>query len=168
MPRSFDMTTEYAGPVEQVRLAFGNRQYWLARLADSGAADARLDTLTVADDGSVDVVTTQVLRADQLPGLVAQFHRGDLSIHREEHWGPIADGQAHGTVSGAVPGAPVSLDGTASLAPTDGGSRLAVTLSVEVRVPLVGGTIESFIGKALVDLLIAEQRFTTVWITENS
>jgi len=37
-----------------------------------------------------------------------------------------------------------------------------------VKVPLVGGKIENFIGSALVDLLIAEQRFTTVWITENA
>jgi hypothetical protein len=41
-------------------------------------------------------------------------------------------------------------------------------VTVEVRVPLVGGKIESFIGNQLVDLLIAEQRFTTAWITENA
>ena len=40
--------------------------------------------------------------------------------------------------------------------------------TVEVKIPLVGGKIESFIGSQLVDLLIAEQRFTTVWITENT
>ncbi len=44
---------------------------------------------------------------------------------------------------------------------------MAFTATVEVRVPLVGGKIENFIGGQLVDLLIAEQRFTTVWITEN-
>jgi Protein of unknown function (DUF2505) len=37
-----------------------------------------------------------------------------------------------------------------------------------VNVPLVGGKIENFIGGQLVDLLIQEQRFTTVWITENA
>jgi hypothetical protein len=48
------------------------------------------------------------------------------------------------------------------------GSRMEFNVTVEVRVPLVGGKIENFIGRALVDLLIAEQRFTTVWITENA
>ena len=42
------------------------------------------------------------------------------------------------------------------------------TATVEVRVPLVGGKIENFIGNQLVELLIAEQQFTTAWITENS
>ena len=67
-----------------------------------------------------------------------------------------------------IPGAPAGLRGTAVLAPAGPGSRLAFTATVEVRVPLVGGKIENFIGHQLVDLLIAEQRFTTVWIAENS
>ena len=70
MPRSFDMAAEYEGSVEQVHRAFSDEQYWLARLADSGADDATLDSMEVGDDGSIDVVTTQVLRADRLPGLV--------------------------------------------------------------------------------------------------
>ena len=76
-------------------------------------------------------------------------------------------GVAHAEVSGAVPGAPVSLAGTAVLAPKDGGSRLKFTATVEVNIPLVGGKLESFIGGKLAELVVAEQRFTTVWIVEN-
>ena len=36
----------------------------------------------------------------------------------------------------------------------------------EVDIPLVGGKIENFIGGQLVELMIAEQRFTTTWIAE--
>lgn len=162
------MATEYEGSVEQVHRAFGDERYWLARLDDSGADDATLDRLTIGPDGAIEVATTQILRADRLPGLVSQFHPGDLSIVREEHWQPIRDGQAAGTVDGTIPGAPVALTGTTVLAPSDAGARLTVHTTVEVRVPLVGGKIENFIGGQLVDLLIAEQRFTTVWITENA
>ncbi|MBU9762966.1 DUF2505 domain-containing protein [Mycobacterium sp. TNTM28] len=168
MPRSFDMATDYEGSVEQVHRAFADERYWLARLADSGADETTLDTLDVGADGSLDVVTTQVLRADRLPGLVSQFHRGDLSIQREEQWQPVHDGMSHGTVRGSVSGAPVALSGTATLSATDTGSRLSVHLTVEVKVPLVGGKIEGFIGNQLADLLIAEQRFTSVWITDHA
>lgn len=161
------MASEYEGSVEQVHRAFADEQYWLARLADSGADETALDALTVTGDGGIKAVTTQVLHADRLPGLVSQFHRGDLSIRREEQWQPIRDGASRGTVQGAVRGAPVSLSGTATLAPTGGGSRLSVHIAVEVRVPLVGGKIESFIGTQLVDLLTAEQRFTSGWITDH-
>lgn len=162
------MATEYEGSVEQVHRAFGDEKYWRARLADSGADEAILDALTVGPDGGIDVETTQVLRSDRLPGLVSQFHPGDLRIRREETWQPVRDGRSTGTVAGSITGAPVSLTGTVVLEPSEKGAKLSVRTTVEVRVPLVGGKIENFIGSQLVELLVAEQRFTTVWITENA
>ena len=163
------MAAEYGGSVEQVHRAFSDEQYWLARLADSGADDYSLDSMTV-DANGIDVVTTQTLRVDRLPGVVTQFHRGDLSFVREETWSAIRDGQSTATIKGSIRGAPATLTGVALLAAakSDSGSRLEFKATVEVRVPLVGGKIENFIGNQLVDLLIAEQRFTTVWITENA
>ena len=163
------MAAEYEGSVEQVHRALRDQTYWLQRLADSGADKATLDSMKVGSDGGIDVVTTQVLRRDRLPGIVTQFHPGDLAIVREEVWSPVSDGSASATVTGDIPGAPVSLTGTAVLEPTDnGGSRLQFTATVEVRIPLVGGKVENFIGSQLVELLIAEQRFTTAWIKDNS
>jgi Protein of unknown function (DUF2505) len=173
MPRSFDISVDYEGSVEQVHQAFSDEQYWLARLADSGVDAATLDSLQVGADGSVTVSTTQVIRGDRLPAVVGQFHKGDLRLERRESWGPVTGGQAHATVDGAITAAPVKLTGGATLAPTssaaaDGGARLAFHVTVEVRIPLVGGKIESLIGSQLVDLVIAEQRFTTAWLAEKS
>ncbi|MGH3674353.1 MAG: DUF2505 domain-containing protein [Mycobacterium sp.] len=169
MPRSFDMAAEYEGTVEQVHRAFSDETYWLERLADSGADEAALDSMEVDGNGGVDVITTQVLRVDRLPGMVTQFHPGDLSIVREERWSPVSDGTASATVTGSIPGAPVTLSGTAVLAPAaTAGSRLEFSATVEVRIPLVGGKVENFIGSQLVELLIAEQRFTTAWIIQNA
>jgi Protein of unknown function (DUF2505) len=169
MPRSFDMSTDYAEAVEAVLRAFSDEQYWLARLADSGADDTVLDSMDVTDDGTIDVITTQVLRADRMPAVVTQFHRGDLRIRREERWEPIVDGSATATVTGSILDSPASLTGTAVLEPLDdGGARLKLRATVEVRIPLVGGKLENFIGSQLVELLIREQRFTTMWISESA
>ncbi|HZC92735.1 MAG TPA: DUF2505 domain-containing protein [Mycobacterium sp.] len=173
MPRSFDMSTDYGASVEEVLRAFSEEQYWLARLADSGVDDATLDSMQIGgssgDDGTIDVITTQVLRSDRLPGVVTQFHRGDLCIRREERWDPITNGSAAATVTGSILDSPASLTGTAVLEPVDsGGARLMFRATVEVRVPLVGGKLENFIGSQLVDLLIAEQRFTTMWIGQTA
>jgi hypothetical protein len=170
MPRSFDMSTDYAVTVDEVLRAFSEEEYWLSRLADSGADDATLDSMQVGgasgNDGSIDVITTQVLRSDRLPGVVTQFHRGDLRIRREERWEPIINGSATANVTGSILNAPASLTGTAVLEPLveTGAARLKLRATVEVRVPLVGGKLENFIGNQLVELLIAEQRFTTRWI----
>jgi hypothetical protein len=169
MPRSFDMATEYGASVEQVHQAFSDEQYWLSRLADSGADDYSLDSLTV-DGNGIDVVTTQLLRADRLPAVVTQFHRGDLAVVRQEAWSPVSDRRASATIRLAIKGAPATLSGAAVLAPAKSGeaSRLDFKATVTVNVPLVGGKIENFVGSQLMDLLIQEQRFTTVWITENA
>lgn len=163
------MAAEYEGSVEHLHRTFGDEPYWEARLADSGADRATLDSLQVGPDGAIDVKTTQVLRADRLPGVVSQFYRGDLVIERQERWTPVRDGRATGTIVGTVPGAPASLSAAMTLAPDTAGdrSRQEFKISVEVRVPLVGGKIEDFIGKGLIDLLVAEQRFTTHWIAEH-
>lgn len=168
MPRSFDMASDFGGSVEQVLGAYRDEKYWLARLADSGADDATLDSLSVGRDGAVTAATTQVLSRNRLPAIATQFIRGDLSIVRHESWSPAHDGRADGKVTGSIPGAPVSVTGSGVLAPASGGSRLDLRASVEVRIPLLGGKLESFIGGQLVDLLSAERRFTTVWITEHA
>jgi hypothetical protein len=168
MPRSFDMAAEYEGTVDQVHQAFRDEGYWQERLARSGADEVSLDSLTDDGDGGIDVITTQTLRSDRLPGVVAQLHHGDLSFVREETWTAVVDGQSTAVVKGSIPGAPASLTGTAALTATDSGSRLEFKATVEVRIPLVGGKVENFIGSQLVDLLIAEQRFTSAWIRENA
>jgi hypothetical protein len=164
MPRSFDMATDYDADVATVHSALRDEQYWLARLADSGADEARLDSIRLGADGSVDVITTQVLRSTQLPALVSQFHPGDLEIKREESWTPLIAGRSDAIVTGSLSRAPVSVTGKAELEPSDTGARLVFHADVTVRVPLVGGKLENFIGNQLLDLLNAEQRFTTRWI----
>jgi hypothetical protein len=110
-----------------------------------------------------------VLRADRLPAVVTQFHRGNLRIRREERWEPISNGSATATVTGSILDSPASLTGTAVLEPLpeSGGARLTFRVTVEVRIPLVGGKLENFIGSQLVELLIQEQRFTMRWIGET-
>jgi Protein of unknown function (DUF2505) len=168
MSRSFDMSAEYNATVEQVHSAFNDEDYWLARLEQSGVDIATLDSMTTHPDGSVEIKTTQGFRRDRIPGWVFQFYRGDVHIVREERWSPIGGGEAHAEVVGSVPGAPASLSGKAALRPHGSGSRLEFSVTVEVNIPLVGGKIEDFIGGKLAELVIAEQRFTTVWIAENA
>lgn len=163
------MSAEYGSTVDQVHRAFADERYWRARLADSGADDATLDALDIGPDGTITVATTQILHQDRLPGIVTQFHRGDLRIGRREQWTPVLAEKANAQVSGDIHGAPVTLGGDAALTPRGAdAAHLAFHGSVEVRIPLVGGKIESFVSAQLVDLLDAEQRFTTRWLTENS
>jgi uncharacterized protein DUF2505 len=167
MPRSFDLAADYDDSVDEVLGAFRDEQYWQARLAEHGVDEARLDLFEVDGDGGVEVRTTLVLGAKTLPGLVTQFHRGDLRIERGEKWRRTGDGAAEAAVTGTIGGAPVDVTGTAELTPGGTGSRLVYRASVEVRIPLVGGKLENVIGQQLSQLVVAEQEFTSDWLREK-
>lgn len=167
------MSAEYEGSVEKVLRAFREADYWEARLAGSGVDEASLEAMRIGgesgNDGSIEVVTLQVVHSHKLPGFVTQLHRGDFCVRREETWGPITDGFATAALTASLVGAPATIAGTGVLSPIagSGGSRLTCRLTVHVRVPLLGGKLENIIGNQLADLLIAEQQFTTEWLASQ-
>ncbi|HET9875367.1 MAG TPA: DUF2505 domain-containing protein [Mycobacterium sp.] len=167
MPRTFALSAQYQAGIEQVYAAFTDQRYWLARLADSGADTATLNSMTVDTGGGIDVATTQGIRRERLPALAAQFHPGDLEVVRSEKWRPVNDGKAYAEITGKIVGAPAKLSGDAVLESAGTGSALSFTATVQVDIPLVGGKIESFIGTQLAELMTAEQRFTSLWVIQR-
>lgn len=164
MSRTFALSAHYPAGVDQVHAAFADRQYWLARLVDSGADTATLDSMALGTDGGVEVATTQRIHRDQLPALAAQFHPGDLEVARSEKWTPVRGGEAHAQIAGKIVGAPAKLAGAAVLTPTRTGCTLSLTATVQVDIPLLGRKIEGFVGSQLVELMTAEQHFTSRWL----
>ena len=45
------MATDYASTVAEVHRALRDKNYWQARLADSGVDEASLDSITLGKDG---------------------------------------------------------------------------------------------------------------------
>jgi hypothetical protein len=166
MPGSLDLVVEFPSSVEQVHSAFRDENYWRARLAAFGGSTT-LDSFIAHADGTVTVATTQDLRRRTLPKMIANVFPGDLLILRKETWRPIGGRRVSGEVIVSAPGALGSGRADAVLAPTQDGSRLRFIASIEVKVPLVGGKIESYIGGQLAEQIHAMQRFTTAWITQK-
>jgi len=166
MARSFDIVTESAASVEQIHSAFGREDYWLARLAPAGATTA-LDSLTVEDDGTVTARVTQHLGRQVLPGPVAKLIPGDLKIVHTETWRPVGDRQVQGQVRVAASPGLGSGHGEAWLEPSGNGSQMRFVLSVEIKIPLLGGKLEKSMGAGLVKNIPELQRFTTSWIAEH-
>ena len=166
MPRSFDMSTDYGVGVEEVLRAFSDQEYWLARLQTLKGSTS-LESLIVDDDQTVRVTTTQDLGRDLLPGIVSKFYRRDLTVRHTETWRSSGD-QLRGEITVAVSGAPGSGSAAASVAPTSNGSLLTLNGTVEFKVPLVGGTVESFIAREFAHGIPDVQDFTAKWVTEHA
>lgn len=166
MPRSFDVSVDSPASVEQVHAAFSGEDYWLARLATLNG-NTTLDSLSVDAERTVRVATTQDLGRELLPGIVARFYHRDLKVRHHETWQRHGDAQLRGEISVAVSGAPGAGSGAALVAPARNGSRLTFTGAVEFKVPLVGGTIESYIAREFARGIPDIQRFTATWIAQR-
>ncbi|HWT50253.1 MAG TPA: DUF2505 domain-containing protein [Mycobacterium sp.] len=174
MPRSFDLSADYEDSVEEVHRAFHEEEYWRARLADLPVDEVKLESMRVGgdcgNDGTIEVVTLQVVHSHNLAALITQLHRGDLCVRRQETWGPVTDGAAAASIAGSIVDTPVIVSGPGELSPIaeSGRARLAFRITVQVRVPLIGGKVENLIGTHLAELVAREQRFTSEWIANNA
>lgn len=167
MPRSFDVLVESPVSVEQIHSAFSVEDYWLARLA-AFRGSGRLDSLTIGQDGAVHVVIIQDLRQDWLPAPFARLYPRDLQIVQNETWSLLSPGLVRGEVSTMARGALGSGLGTVVLAPAQTDSHLNCTATMEVKVPLVGGKIESYMGRQMVEATSAMLGFTGQWIAARA
>jgi hypothetical protein len=173
MPRSFELSADYESSVEEIYRAFHEEDYWKARLADIPVDEARLESMRVGggpgNDGTIEVVTLQVVRSHNVAALVKQLHRGDVCVRREETWGPLTDRAATASIVGTIVNTPVHVSGTAELSPiARSAARLAYRLSVKVNIPIIGGKVERLIGTQLAELVSREQRLTAEWIADNA
>lgn len=134
-----------------------------ARLGELGGKDAALLEHTPTEEG-VRYRLRQGIAADVLPQAVRTLHKGDLIVEREQTWYSDTQGytgQARATVAG-VPGE-ISAQTTLSSAST--GCVLTTEGEVTVRIPMVGGKLESVIAEQVTKLLEREAVFTGTWLT---
>ncbi|BBZ60406.1 DUF2505 domain-containing protein [Mycolicibacterium monacense] len=167
MPRTFETAVDSPATVAQIVSAFSDERYWSARLGQFAGGTAAVESLRTDATGTVAVTIALGLLRDRLPKVVTQLHPGDIEMIREERWCWLEDGRVRGDIEVTVTGAPVCAAGQCMLTSTATGSRMTYAGSVKVNVPLVGGRIESYMGRQTVDEIARLQEFTNDWIAEN-
>jgi Protein of unknown function (DUF2505) len=166
MSRSFAGSAESTATVEGIHSAFGRKDYWRDRLATSEAATT-LDSLELRTDGTVAVRYTLDVGAQFLPGPVARFVSGGVTMRYLETWTP--DGRVvQGQIGVAVSGGLGSCTAQTWLEPTGDGSQLRFAGRVKVKIPVVGGSLEKAIGVDLAENIPSVLHFTTRWIAEHA
>ena len=109
-------------------------------------------------DGVVTIEQVQAARG--VPSFAAKFVGEEIRILQVERWTAVD----HADVEVTIPGKPGEMQGTADLAGSGGGTVETVDMEVTVRLPLIGGKIESFIADMLTKALDAEHRAGVEWL----
>ncbi|MGD9986913.1 DUF2505 domain-containing protein [Pseudonocardia sp.] len=154
-------------PAEQVYAVMVDPDYLKARLEQLGGPGAALLSHHLDGNGARYELRHGV-DADVVPPMVRGLVSGDLVIERVETLAPAGPGRYDGTVAVRIPGTPASADGALRLADATGGSEFVVDASVTVRVPLIGGRIESMVAEQIGGLLAQETAFTLEWLRQRS
>lgn len=167
MPRSFELTAESPNTATRIHTAFGDESYWRARIATFNDGRPTLESLVTGADGTTTVTLTMDFGIEQLPPPINRMRLGALRIEQVECWQMSDDGVLRGTIAVDAPGAPVSGHGELSVTPMGTGSRLAGRGTVDVRVPVIGGTIAGFVASQLATGIRDIHAFTDAWIANN-
>jgi hypothetical protein len=89
--------------------------------------------------------------SDGVPDFARKFVGQTLTLVQTETWRPAnADGSRNADVQGEISGTPVTLKGTARIAPEGAGKAVhSIDLDVKVAVPLIGRKMEPFVADAI-------------------
>jgi hypothetical protein len=123
-------------------------------------ASRRDVTIVPSGAGGMSVVVEQVQPARGIPSFAKRFVGDEIHIVQRESW---TDGSS-ADLTIDLPGKPARFAGTITLAPDGDGTVETISGDVAVKVPLVGGRLESLVGDLLQAALRAEERVGRAWL----
>ena len=116
-------------------------------------------TLTPRGEG-FDLVSDQVQNTSGLPTIAKKITGETTQAVITESW---ADARG-GSLEITAPGKPTSAKGTITLLETGSGTSEVVELDVKVKVPLIGGKLESLMVDTIREGIEVEQTVGAAWL----
>ena len=164
----FTVDQTYDHPAEAVFTALTDFAAVTAKYEAAGQRDVTLVLRDVDDDGSITLVSTRVVPLD-VPGFAKKFLSPTQTVTQTDEWGPPEpDGSRRGIFEVEAKGAPVSVRGTLHLSSTGESScRNLTEVTIECKVPLVGGKIADFVSKDTRGAVDHEQTWIRSYLDEG-
>lgn len=166
MASRIEHRAEFPQGVDEVFAAQASEPALRARLAEAGGENAALLDYTPTADG-VRFTLRQGVGADKLPSIVRNLRSGDVAVDRQENWTRVGEGYV-GTARGTVSGVPGEISVRTELSAEGGKTVLRATGEVKVRIPIVGGKLESFVADQITKLLKREVELSAQWLARSS
>ena len=167
MQRSLPLTAESPHPLERIKCAFEDPAYWAARLGAFEGGSPTLDSLSTDASGRTRIAMTMRFGGDQLPDPIRRLRLASLEIVQREQWYPVDGGTVRGNITVDAPRTPLSGRGAVELTPDGPGTHLTGTATVKVNVPLIGGTIATFVAGQLANGIVDVVAVTDAWLSEQ-
>lgn len=150
MTKTLSVDLSYDAPLESVTAMLADPTF-REQVCDAQKATSRTATST-GIPGRVDVTMTQPTVG--APGFAKKFVGSEVKVERHETWSsPTA---ATVTIDAGMSGAKIA--GTFALTQSAGRTTQAVRLTIDVKLPLVGGKLESLVSDLMSKAFAKEQQ----------
>lgn len=158
-------THHFAAGADAVIEVLATEDAVVARYESMGHRDVEVQRVD-RGDGTLTVVSRRVVEID-LPGFARKVLQPTNTMTQTDAWAKDPDGWT-GTFAVDVAGAPVQLSGKMRLVDAGSGSDYTVSLSMNVKVPLIGGKIADWVGRNdALTTLQAEFAATDAWLADH-
>jgi hypothetical protein len=121
--------------------------------------------VTETGDSSITVVSQRQLPMEYIPAAARSF-AGDGVVTQTDLWSLESDDPVDGSWTARLDGAPATMGGGYTITATEQGCRYTVTAEVKVKIPLIGGRVESEIRRYLSSLVGKQMEFTQEWLDQ--
>jgi uncharacterized protein YndB with AHSA1/START domain len=148
----------YAAPLADVYAMLADPDFRQASAAAMGVISADV-TITPAGEG-MSVLIDQVQPTEGVPGFARKFAGETTRAVQTEEWGSPSGG----TITIETPGKPTSIKGTLSLDESGGRTTETLDVEVKVKVPLIGGKLESLMADLVSAGMDKEQVAGEAWL----
>lgn len=169
MPRSLVYDVDVDIPAAQMYGYFTTVGYWEDLVAYYLSHSAQTEIAHFSsDETGTDITFAHIMSAQDLPPVARRVISGSFVVKREQHFEPFdaPANQALGRYRAHIP-VPLDLTGDYVLHDTDRGSRMRLTTSCQMRVPIIGGQIEQLVLGGLKTLFANEGEFTSEWVAAH-
>jgi hypothetical protein len=122
--------------------------------------------VTEVGDASITVVSQRQLPMEYVPAPARSF-AGDGVVTQTDLWSLDSGDPVDGSWTARLDGAPATMGGAYTIAATDFGCRYTVTAEVKVKIPLIGGRVETEIRRYLSSLIVKQMEFTQEWLDKR-
>jgi hypothetical protein len=149
MTKNLALDLTYDAPMAAVASMLADPAF-RERVCDAQHATSRTVTVTGVP-GQVEI--SMVRPTQGVPAFAKKMVGSEVRINRREDW---TSSSAAALVMDAGVGA-ARINGTLALAERDGRTDLAIRLDIDVKLPLVGGRIESLVADLMTQAFTREQ-----------
>ena len=161
-PMKLQHDISYDAPLADVYAMLADPEFRQAAAAATGVISAEV-SITPKGEGMT-VLIDQVQPTEGVPGFAKKFAGETTRAVQTEEWGSPSGG----SITIETPGKPTSIKGTMTLSEADGRTTHTLDADVKVKVPLIGGKLESLMADLVAQGRDKEQAAGEAWLKSHT